>query len=180
MKALRRLCALLLPPLVVGLLLNWLTPVDVPGALWSAIRWFFGLFLITFTLPIWAILLLMLAIPLVFGIGLVLIFVFRRPQRSSPAYTSYTSDDFFGVSWHWSYLGGRLSDETIMPRCPGCKTILDATYEPGDVIAGHITLVCHHCGFRKRLKFDRDTVLDRVKREIDRKIVSGEYKTVEQ
>ena len=165
MKRFKKLWFLLLLPVVVGLLVNWLTPIDIPGAIWSAVKWFFGLFLVTSMLPVWGIILLMLTIPLVLGVGL--LFLGR-----AETHLTYTSDTFFGISWHWSYVGGQLYDQDITPRCPHCKTVLEPVHESAYAVVDDITLACHHCGFKKRFEFNLVTLLDRVKLEVDRKIES--------
>ena len=106
---------------ISGILINWLTPVNIPGAIWKIITWFVGLFVIKATLPVWSIILLMLVIPLL--IGIVIVFFLLR-TNSTETYLKYTSDTFFGIPWHWSYDGGNVYDVDIIPRCPSCKTLL--------------------------------------------------------
>lgn len=176
MNKLNKIWLLLLLPVVVGLMVNWLTPIDIIGALWKAIKLFVGLFVVKVTFPVWGVILLMLVIPLL--IGAILMMVGLR--RTEESHLTYLADNFFGVSWDWKYVGGHLYDEDIVPRCPQCKTVLQPVQESAFNVVDDVTLACHHCGFKTRFDFNLHTLFDRVKREIDRKIVTGEYKAVQQ
>jgi len=169
-KHIKKFWLLLIVPVAVGLLVNWLTPFDIPAAVWSVLKWIWSLLVAKFSLPVWLILLLMLMIP---AFILILIAVFLN--RSGETHLTYVSDNFFGISWHWQYTWGELYDESIVPRCPQCKSVLQPVEESGYRVVDDITLLCHHCGFKQRFEFNLHTLVDRVKREIDRKIVTREY-----
>ena len=171
MKGFKKIWLLFFLPVIIGLLINWLTPINIPGAIWKTIVWFGDLFVIKINLPIWGIILLMFAIPLLIGVIL-----FLHRISSAETYLAYTSDTFFGISWHWSYDGGNVYDVDIIPRCPSCKTLL----QPSNMVVNEFTLVCSHCGFQKEFEYSYDELFNRVKKEIDRKIITKEYKTVKQ
>ena len=171
MKGFKKIWLLFFLPVIIGLLINWLTPINIPGAIWKTIVWFGDLFVIKINLPIWGIILLMFTIPLLIGVIL-----FLQRTSSTVTYLAYTSDTFFGISWHWSYDGGNVYDEDIIPRCPSCKTLL----QPSNMVVNEFILVCSHCGFQKEFEYSYDELLNRVKKEIDRKIVTKEYKKIVQ
>ena len=164
MKHIKKLWLLLLLPVVIGLLVNWLTPINIPGSIWAVIKWIGSLFVSKFTLPVWAILFLMLALP-------TLILVAKALSRHS--HMNYVSDKFFDIMWHWQYVRGKLDVRNFVPRCPVCTCILEIVEEWGE---DDIILLCHHCGFKKKFEVvHMDTLLDQVKREIDLKITTGKY-----
>jgi len=171
MKKLKSLWPLLIVPVIVGLFINWLTPVDVIGAIWKGLRWFGHFFVIPVTFPIWGIILLTLALPAVLAL-VVLVGACRPPEEG---YEAYRSDSFFGVSWRWRYCLGQV-DENIVARCPRCQGILDF-HQFWSGVPG-VALTCDHCGFNQRFDSDGLTLRNRVLKEIDRKLVSGEYRSV--
>ena len=138
-------------------------------------KWIGSLFVAKIALPVWAILLVMLAPPAVI---IIVIRSLMNPARES--HFTYIYDRFFEIDWYWRYLDGRIWEKYIIPRCPNCKSQLQPFQESGFIIIDHVTLRCHHCGFNKRFEFNYEALLDRVKREVDRKIVTGEYKIAEQ
>lgn len=157
---------------ISGILIDWLTPVNIPGAIWKAITWFMHFFLLKMSLPVWGIILLMLTIPFLIGLFILLF--------HSNSVENYLSDTFFEVLWEWCYIRGKIYDEKIIARCPHCKTILKIVQEPEPPF-GYITnLECTHCGFHKKFTFNSHELRDRVTKEIDRKITTGEYKKIVQ
>ena len=114
----------------------------------------------------------MLTIPFLIGLFILL---FRNSSVEN-----YLSDTFFEVLWEWCYVRGEIYDEKIIARCPHCKTILKPVQE-SKYPYGHITnLICTHCGFHKKFAFNSHELRDRVKKEIDRKIITEEYKKIVQ
>ncbi len=94
------------------------------------------------------------------------------------SYTSYTSDNIFGVDWIWGYNGRMLSDHNVAAICPrsGCQCRLAP--EPllgGDIYFPRISLVCQHCGFRKDFDCDWEPLVHRVLTEVDRRIRTREF-----
>lgn len=158
---------------ISGILIDYLTLINIPGAIWKVITWFMHLFLFKTSFPVWGIILLMLTIPF-----LIILFILLFYNKKS--FKNYTSDTFFGVLWEWDYDFGEIYKEGIRARCPQCKTILKIVQEP-DIPFGHIAnLKCTHCGFHKKFTFDSHELRDRVKKEIDRKIITEEYKKIVQ
>ena len=171
MKIIKKFWYLIFLPVLIILIADWLTPIDIPGNTWKAFLWFINLFLIKVYLPIWGIILLMLAIPFLF-ISFYLLF------HNNKSFENYRSDTFFEVLWEWDYDFGEIYKEGIKARCPHCKTILkideNRTYNIVTITK------CTHCGFHKKFTFGSHELRDRVIKEIDRKITTGEYKKIVQ
>jgi len=170
MKRLKSLWLLLVVPVIVGVLIDRFTKIDLIGAMWSGLRWVGHLFVISCSLPVWGIILLMLALPAV----LLLLVLMLARHEPDPSYEDYTSDSFFGISWHWRLYGGRLDDHPPTARCPHCSGLL----EP-QLVWNRVKLACDHCGFEKTFEgMDGTALQERVRKEIDRKLVTGEWKAV--
>ena len=90
-----------------------------------------------------------------------------RPAR----FTDYTEDTFFGVVWRWAYQQGKLLPPAGF--CPTCDTQLVYS-EPYRGIS--VSLVCEHC---HKTVYDGEggleDALNRVARQIERKLRSGEW-----
>jgi hypothetical protein len=171
-KLLTKIFSVFLLPIFIGLLIKLIAPTEVLQVVWVALKQVVAFFLIEFTLPIWAIILLVLAIPFL----VVLVFILL-PSRTSESYHSYVSDNLFGINWHWKYSYGHLYNEDIVPRCPECKTIMERS-ATSPFMADVTTLTCTHCGYERHFDLSLDALIGRVKKEIDRKIITEEYKNV--
>jgi hypothetical protein len=174
MKKGYKIWAAFILPVIIGLVINWLTPINVLSLLWKAIKWGFSLFIIKFTLPVWAILLLMLAIPLLL---LVIFITFKKNSISEPSPLNYISDVFFGIRWHWRYCGTQVDEDYLTPRCLKCSCVLEPINESLYAIMPRIGMHCSHCGTRISFGYGFEQLRREVHKEIDRKIVTGEYKT---
>ena len=95
-------------------------------------------------------------------------------RNTDPTVTDYREDRFFGTVWRWHYAHG--GPDGIWAFCPSCDTVLVYSYQRdfGDL---KTTLHCETCN-RAILTEpgDRDNLVGKVHRQIDRKIRSGEWK----
>ena len=137
--------------------------------IWSVIKWFVGLMVIKYTIPIWGIIILFLAWPIL------RITLAKLISKSNiPDWHSYTADTFYGATWCWRYDVDKIND--LIPRCPECSCILKSQHYSGYDVIDHIMLKCDHCSFETKYEFNNQELHQRVEREIDRKIHNGEYK----
>ena len=173
-KKYNKIWGVLILPIVIGVAVNWLTPLNVPSLLGKALKWFFSLFAIKFTLPVWAILLLMLAIPLV--LLAVFILLVKNSDSESDVH-KYISDIFYGIKWHWRYSGTQVDEYYLTPRCMKCSCVLETVDESAYAAIDHIGMHCSHCGSSVSFEHGFECLREKVHKEIDRKIVTGEYKT---
>ena len=124
----------------------------------------------TYTLPNWGLYLLLLC---VFYVAVSLIVLFVRPQQ--PKVTSYKQDTFLDVIWRWSYQRKRPVDPWCF--CPDCNTELVYTYT-GSRADQETELFCETCNITKlRHDGDKNYLINRVIRLIERSIRTGEWKT---
>ncbi len=98
-----------------------------------------------------------------------------RRQNTKPAddpnWQDYTCDVFYEIVWRWSYPSqvGRLQ---LVPFCLKCDTQIHP--QIGDIgpLGEKTSYTCDHCGNRVLLDGSQEEVVDRVSRQIQRKLRS--------
>ncbi|MBL8308014.1 MAG: hypothetical protein JNM33_15085 [Rubrivivax sp.] len=93
---------------------------------------------------------------------------------TEPTFTDYTEDRFMGAVWRWRYAHGAPTGTWAF--CPRCDTVLVYSYQRdyGDL---KTTLHCETCRVDIATEpGDRDDLVGKVHRQIDRKIRTGEWK----
>jgi ribosomal protein S27E len=98
-------------------------------------------------------------------------------KKTGPSFTDYEEDRFFGVVWRWGYAHGRPTGTWAF--CPSCDTVLVYSYRYD---YGHqkTTLHCETCNHDLATESgDKDDIVAKVHRQIDRKIRTGEWKNLE-
>jgi hypothetical protein len=167
----RKVGVVIVLPVLTGLLVNWLTPVDVLGVSVDLVKWLARPLIVAYTLSGWLVLLLMVA-PV--GGGILLILIANHFKEES--HLGYCQDMMFGVSWHWRYFGQAVNTDSIIARCPQCKgqlKVIDNSHYP---MGDSITLKCYNCQFQRPFEIGLDSLLDRVVTEIERRVFTGEYR----
>lgn len=99
-------------------------------------------------------------------------------KKTSPSLADYTEDRFFGVVWRWRYAQGGPSGAWAF--CPKCDTILVYSYrhDYGDF---KTTLHCETCEVDLATESgNKDDLVGKVHRQIDRKLRTGEWKSYAQ
>lgn len=140
--------------------------VEVVSAFWNHL---FG----ATTLPNWSLYLLALMSlnTIIYSAALVI-----KPKGSN--ITAYTHDTFLGLNWRWSYISGRPVNAWAF--CPDCDTMLvyselGSYFDP----IRKTVLTCETCS-KDMLNHegDRDYLVEKIHRQIDRKIRTGEWKRI--
>jgi hypothetical protein len=123
----------------------------------------------TYTLPNWGLYLLLLCV-LYVAVSLTILFV--KPRQ--PKITSYKQDTFLDILWRWSYQRKIPVDPWCF--CPECKTELVYTYT-GSRSDQETELFCETCNItRLRHDGDKNYLINRILRLIERKIRTEEWK----
>lgn len=163
---------------VIGAVLT--TTVFVPG-FWSwvgRVLWFtWRLLVSTVSVPVWL-------IGVIGALTLTLLYLAAKRALaavSTPAFLAYKEDVIFGIRWRWSYAGNTLDE----PRefCPQCDTRLLFRNEygmPHGLVTRNYThqtvFFCENCNWQSQpLDGNHGEVIDRVMRQIDRRLRSGEW-----
>lgn len=99
----------------------------------------------------------------------------------APDYTKFVALPLYGATWHWTWRSGEISN--LWCLCPTCQAEL--VYDDSSVRniytheREHTKFVCETCGGKIVATVDggdKDYALDAVKREIRRRVRTGEYK----
>ncbi len=125
-------------------------------------------------------LLVVLAIPTV--LNLTRYFFRNKIQKASnePSIKSYTTDNIFGMTWKWSFITEHnMPSQNLWCFCPNCSNRLvhSSSYD------NHMRLTtifsCENCNFHSNsFRGDRDDVLGTVRRAVERKVTTGEWKNI--
>ena len=152
-----------------------LIPLVLSG-IWHGLSWCWNALVSSYALPGWVLLIIV-------TIGLlVLIYAFLFTQNAprkptsvpEPAYKSYVQDTMFGAKWRWQWLDDEIW--RLWGACPVCEGVLVFSIS---AYSEEVHFICEHCNNSVKAKlpgWDRDDALDFVKREIVRRINSGEFK----
>jgi endogenous inhibitor of DNA gyrase (YacG/DUF329 family) len=142
---------------------KWLE--EAASSIWSHLRG-------TSELSNWSLYLLALM-----SIHTLVYWIARVTQPKGPNITEYNQDTFLGVTWRWSYISGHPVNAWAF--CPHCDTVL--VYSEGSQFdpTQQTVLTCETCG-RDVLRHDgsKNYLVEKIHRQIDRKIRSGEWLSV--
>ena len=113
-------------------------------------------------------------------IGLVNIYLAIRGESEEPEYKSYIEDFMHGAKWRWSWIGNQISN--VWCFCPRCDATL--VYDDGSCHSFYsdvnkTNFICENCSRTVVASIsggDKDYAIGAVKREISRRIRTGEYK----
>jgi len=124
-------------------------------------------------LPNWSLYLLVLM-----SINTIIYWAALAIKLKGPNISAYNHDTFLGLKWRWSYISGQPVKAWAF--CPHCDTMLvysmiGSFYEPDR----KTVLTCETCS-RDMLehKGDKDYLVEKIHRQIDRKIRTGEWERI--
>lgn len=143
--------------------------------LWGVVKattlWVVALLLFKIPIPVW------LFIPLMVATVPTVVLVasrFRKPR--GPIYLDYKEDEFSSVIWRWSYMSNGKIDH-VWCFCPADDTML--VFKLPRYVNTAPTIECETCG-TVYIRYDgsQENLISAIKRQIDRKIRSGEWRKV--
>lgn len=149
---------------VASLLANQFGDPDRLSNVWNGVKQFMELFLIDLSFPMWEIILLLSALCF-FAIPLAIAAI----RNSARKRLAYTKEDFFGVTWAWRYVDGKINENEIVPNCPHCSSILQPDSHLKSSVCDTTVLTCHGCGFRKAFPSALEDLRHQVKSEINQR-----------
>lgn len=124
--------------------------------------------------PVWLLSLLFITLALLFYL------VGRNALRGLVLpFLAYREDVIFGIRWRWNYAGNQISG--LRCYCPKCDTLLlyenGLEYSIGERFISNTIFTCEHCRWHsEKMPGKEEEVEDRVRRQIERKARSGEWK----
>ncbi len=124
-------------------------------------------------------LLVVLAVPTIVNLAKSL-FRSRALQSNEPNISSYKTDNFLGTTWKWSYITDRdMPTDDLWCFCPNCANRLVYSTDIDVHMNKHTMFICENCGFKSApLKGDRHDVFGMVARAVERKVTTGEWKSI--
>ncbi|MEI8654286.1 hypothetical protein P4S57_17130 [Pseudoalteromonas sp. Hal273] len=142
--------------------------------LWSSVLWLWSSLFESYSFSGW---LLLIVFALAF-IGFLTILFGIKSNFESPEHSEYNSDSMFGMKWRWNWNGYDISN--LWCFCPTCDATLvyddSSRHSLCDQTVTHF--MCENCSNQVigTIKGgDKSYAIGAVKREIDRRIRTGEH-----
>ena len=165
---------LVLPVIIViigGLVVDRLARLHFWGTCKSLVKPIIGILFGRLELHVWEIICIFLAGPIV-----VVLYRFSKSSKY------YTSDKIDGIYWEWGPPKYTGSDREVTARCPKCMYELQQAWKKGlvpkNLVAEYTpvcTLHCENCNFVKSLPYRHDVLLQKINKEIDRRILPRQH-----
>jgi hypothetical protein len=158
----------------------YINKVNVMDALILIFNWLTNIvtFVLSFRVPFWIILIAIFILLLCKRI-------FKSRNSDSPFdfITHYKNDKIDNVLWIFDWIRGldrkyTLSKESPHPICPECKNdlVLSNKTVDGYYSSRPTGFICENCGFSQKLDGNQDEYLLKIKREIIRRVRTGEWR----
>lgn len=141
------------------------------------LEWLYKELLTTYTLPLWLILIIS-----IFASIYIAKLLLSIKFKSKPEYTAYTQDFIYGTNWKWKWEKEEISD--IQCYCPKCDAILiydDTLSNIKHTELSKTDFICENCNSNIVTTIhggNKNYAINAVKREIERRIRTDEYKTI--
>lgn len=162
--------ALLIVPDIRGYLVSFL------GWLWSGVTWCWDALFLSYAIPGWAWL-----IVIIFSVtGFLTLFFAIRKNLTTPEYSSYTEDYIKGAIWRWRWAYNKITD--LWCFCPSCEAVLvydDSSCRSLYSNACKTDFICENCNHSVITSIsggNKSYAVGAIEREIDRRIRTNEYK----
>lgn len=157
-------------PVLRGYLLRFLS------WLWSGIIWCWEALVVSYSLPGWAwLLIFILAL-----VGLVSIYMTLKGESEEPEFKLYIEDFIHNARWRWSWLGNRISNVwCFCPRCDATLVYDDSSCHNFYSDVNKTDFICENCSHSVIASItggDKDYATSAIRREIERRVRTGEYK----
>ena len=139
-------------------------------------NWLYEELLTLYTLPLWIILVIS-----IFASITIIKFFLSFQTNSKPEYITYIEDFIYETKWRWKWEKDEITN--IQCYCPKCDAIL--VYDDSSTHTKHTDLsktdfICENCNFQIVTSIrggNKNYAISAVKREIERRIRTNEYKT---
>ena len=109
-------------------------------------------------------------------------FFLNFPNNSKPEYITYIEDFIYGTKWRWKWIKDEISD--IQCYCPKCDAVLlydDRSSHTKYTDVSKTDFICQNCDSKIVTTIhggNKNYALGAVKREIQRRIRTNEYKNI--
>lgn len=159
--------------LLASLIFELFTNFQPWTLIWQLIQYLVSLLAYQIVLPVWALLILItLTLPTLFV--LVLLIKLRSKSVETFYWLNYVSDNIFDIRWVWRRYGDDISSLTAL--CPQCLNELTPSNGLLHGIRSYPeSLICDHCGFRRDFGISIGEIVNKVKKEIRRRLRTREF-----
>lgn len=149
--------------------------VNIFQWVWSGILWCWEILVDSYSLPGWG----WLLVSIFALIGLVNIYFSIRGEAEEPEFKSYVKDIMYGVEWRWNWVESKIFN--LWCYCPSCDATL--VYDDTSCFDFYTDIrktdfICENCNHSVVSSINgggKDYAIDVIKREISRRIRTGEY-----
>ena len=156
-----------------SIILVFLTPLSIL----KMIGWMWSLVISTYPIPGWA---LLVSSPFVIASLVRVWSLFVASEKDMPGFHEYMEDNLFHLKWRWQWANGRIANLNFF--CPVCDNqIVESMRFDNPREHGSFThrFRCDRCdemrGAVGGVGYEVQSALDKVTREIQRRIRTGEY-----
>ena len=144
---------------------------------WGGVKSFGSYFSDEYKIPGW-----ILSLLAILALVTVIRFFVSLFPRFAPDFTKFVEMRLYGAKWQWKWTGGEISN--LWCLCPTCQAELVYDDSSNHNIYSnereHTKFICENCNGQVVAKVDggdKEYALSAVKREVRRKVRTGEYKS---
>jgi hypothetical protein len=144
---------------------------------WSGVKSFASYFGDDYKTPGWVLTLLV-----ILALVTVIRFVVGLLPKFAPDHTKFLEMRLYGAKWQWKWAGGEISN--LWCLCPTCQAELvyddSSNHNIYSNERAHTKFICENCNSQVVATVDggdKEYALSAVKREVRRKVRTGEYKS---
>lgn len=149
--------------------------VDSFLQIWFGIIWTYEALLTSYTVPLWVLIIIS-----VLALTTIIRFLINLQGSSKPEHLSYKEDFIYGANWRWKWTKNEVSN--IQCYCPKCDSLLvydDSSCHTRYTDVTKTDFICQNCESQLVTSIhggNKNYAINAVKREIERRIRTNEYK----
>ena len=171
--------------LIIGVIVLYFIPqtqeyvIDSAFQTWLGLIWLYEELLTSYSFPLW----LFLSICILASVTIIK-FILTLQGDSKPEHISYVEDIIYDAKWRWKWTKDEVSD--IQCYCPKCDAMLiydDRSSHTRYTDVSKTDFICQNCDSQLVASIhggNKNYALSAVKREIERRIRTNEYKSENQ
>ena len=143
--------------------------------IWFGIIWTYEALLTSYTVPLWVLIIIS-----VLALTTTIRFLINLQSNTKPEHLSYKEDFIYGANWRWKWTKNEVSN--IQCYCPKCDSLLvydDSSCHTRYTDVTKTDFICQNCESQLVTSIhggNKNYAINAVKREIERRIRTNEYK----
>jgi len=151
--------------------------IDLAFQIQIGMNWLYEVLLSSYTLPVWLLLIIS-----ILATTTILRFMISLTSSSNPEYTVYVKDSIYGANWRWKWSKDEIAN--IQCYCPKCDAQLiydESSCHTRYTEVAKTDFICENCDSKIVTSIhggNKNYALGAIKREIERRIRTNEFKSV--